>query len=98
MDRLRTIICGSLVVGSLIVSTGPTLARDDFRRTPRDRDRRDYYERDLERNRRQLDEDIRNRADPRKIERDKRAIQTDLDNLRRDRYTRRDRWVFFDRD
>ena len=42
----------------------------------------DYYSRDLERNRYELDKDLRNGAGAREIARDRKAIQTDHDILR----------------
>jgi hypothetical protein len=96
MERLRAIVFGSLVAGSLLISAGPALAGDwhkpdryhrwdDARGLRRDihNDRADlaYYYRDLERNRRHLDHDRRIGANRHQIARDQRAIQTDLDRI-----------------
>jgi hypothetical protein len=96
MNKLRAVVAGGLVAGSLIASAGPALAYDWFwsRRDARWSDyrccnngytRRDleYYRRDLARNRYELDKDLRNGASSREIARDRRAIQTDLETLRR---------------
>jgi hypothetical protein len=98
MDRLKIIVFGGLVAGSLIIS-GLAMAGEDWHRPYRYhrwsdvRDRRrdihndradlDYYHRDL------IDQDIRLGANRHQIARDRRAIQTDLDNIRN---IRRDIW------
>ena len=113
MDRLKAIVFGGLVASSLIISAGPALAGDWHRpyryhrwddvrdlRSDIHNDRRDldYYHRDLIRNRRHLDQDLRLGANRHQIARDRRAIQTDLDNIhgiRRDIW--QDRWELRDR-
>ena len=113
MDRLKTIVFGGLVAASLIISARPALAGDwhrsyryhrsddvrDLRRDiHNDRGELGYYYRDLIRNRRHLDQDLRLGANRHQIARDRRAIQTDLDNIhsiRRDIW--QDRWELRDR-
>ena len=85
MDRLRNILFGSLVAGSLILSAGPALARVEWRDVESDRARlrTDYDE--LARNRRQLDLDLDRGASPYQLDRHHRAIEKNLDDIRRGR-------------
>jgi chromosome segregation ATPase len=85
MNRLRRIVFGSLVAGSLLLSAGPTLARVDWRDIQNGREKllTDYDE--LARNRRQLEWDLDHGASSYQIERDRRAVENTLEDVRRDR-------------
>ena len=85
MNKLKTIVFGSLVAGSLIASAGPALARVEWRDVINDRARlrMDYDE--LAQNRRQLDWDLDHEASRYQLDRDHQAIQDKLDDIRRNR-------------
>ena len=85
MNKLRTILLGSFVTGSLIASAGPALARVEWRDIVNDRAklRMDYEE--LARNRRQLDQDIDLGASSYQLDRDHRVIEDKLADIRRNR-------------
>jgi hypothetical protein len=85
MNKLKTIVFGSLVAGSLIASAGPALARVEWRDIVNDRARlrMDYDE--LAQNRRQLDWDLDHEASRYQLDRDHQAIQDKLDDIRRNR-------------
>ena len=87
MNKLKTIVFGSLVAGSLIASAGPALARVEWRDIVNDRARlrMDYDE--LAQNRRQLDWDLDHEASRYQLDRDHQAIQDKLDDIRRNRET-----------
>ena len=87
MNKLKTIVFGSLVAGSLIAAAGPALARVEWRDVINDRARlrMDYDE--LAQNRRQLDWDLDHGASRYQLDRDHQAIQDKLDDIRRNRET-----------
>jgi hypothetical protein len=97
MNKLRTIVFGSLVAGSLIASAGPALARVEWRDIVNDRARLRTDNDELAQNRRQLDWDLDHRASSYQLDRDHRAIEISLENIRRDReILRRDMTDFED--
>ena len=89
MGKLKTIISGSLITGSLIMAAAPALAIDEWYRSPREirRDilsnqdalRRQYDE--LAAARRQLDWDIEHGASRRRIADDRQRIQDALNDI-----------------
>jgi len=88
MNRLKTIVFGSLVAGSLIISAGPTMAdwhwsAQDHRWNRRADLRSDYN--DLAQARRQLDYDIHHHASRKKIARDDQRVQELLNDIHQDR-------------
>jgi hypothetical protein len=87
MNKLRTIILGSLVAGSLALPTASALARVEWRDIRSDQARllMDYDE--VARARRQLDWDLDHGASGYQIQRDHTAIQNALEDVRRDRET-----------
>ena len=80
MERLKAIIFGSLVVGSLIASAAPALARVEWRDIENDRARLRMNNDELALNRRQLDLDLERRASPYQLDRDHRAIEKILED------------------
>jgi hypothetical protein len=89
MNKVRTIIFGSLVAGSLVATAAPALARVDWNDIVNDRTRLQTDSEELAQNRRQLDWDIDHGASSYQLDRDHRAIQNKLDDIRRDRETLR---------
>ena len=87
MNKLRTVIFGSLVTGSLVVAAVPALARVEWRDIVNDRARLRMDNEELARNRRQLDWDLDNGARSYQLDRDHRAIRNNLDDINRDRET-----------
>jgi len=85
MNKLRTIVFGSLVAVSLVASAGPALARVEWRDIVNDRARLRTDNDELAQNRRQLDRDLDHRASSYQLDRDHRAIEISLENIRRDR-------------
>jgi hypothetical protein len=85
MNRLKTILFGGLVAGSLALPMASALARVEWKdiRDDRAKLRMDYDE--VARARRQLDWDLDHGASAYQIERDHRAIQNALEDVRRDR-------------
>ena len=74
MNKLRTIVLGSFVAGSLIASAASALARVEWRDIVNDRTRlrMDYDE--LAQNRRQLDWDLDHEASSYQLDRDHQAV------------------------
>ena len=89
MNKLRTLILGSFVTGSLIASAGPALARVEWRDIVNDREKLRMNYEELAQNRRQLDQDIDRGASSYQLDRDHRVIQDKLDDIRRSRETLR---------
>ncbi len=85
MDRLKTILFGTLVAGSLILSAGPAWARVEWRDVENDQARLRMSYDELARNRRQLDLALDRRASSYELDRYHRAIEKNLDDIRRDR-------------
>jgi hypothetical protein len=85
MNKLRTVVFGSLIAGSLMVSAAPALARVEWRDIMRDRERLRMDNEELARNRRQLDWDLDHGASSYQLDRDHRAVQNSLEDIRRDR-------------
>ena len=85
MNKLRTVVFGSLVAGSLMVSVVPAIARVEWRDIMRDRERLRMDNEELARNRRQLDWDLDHGASSYQLDTDHRAIQNSLEDIRRDR-------------
>jgi len=85
MNRLKTIVFGTLVAGSLIISAGPAMA--DWHWSHRDARRQDLRQdyRDLAEARRQLDYDIHHHASRKKIARDDQRVQGLLNDIHQDR-------------
>src|SRR5713101_5835172 len=89
MKKLRTIVFGGLVAGSLIASAGPALARVEWRDIVNDRARLRMDNDELAQNRRQLDWDLDHGASSYRLDRDHQAIEYSLDKNRTDRETLR---------
>ena len=97
MNKLKTILFGSFVAGSLIASAGPALARVEWRDIVNDRARLRMAYDELAQNRRQLDWDLDHGASSYQLNRDHRAINNTLDTINRERETlRRDMSDFED--
>jgi len=97
MKKLRTIVFGSLIAGSLIASAGPALGRVEWRDIVNDRARLRMDNDELAQNRRQLDWDLDHGASSYQLDRDHRAINNTLDTINRERETlRRDMSDFED--
>ncbi len=89
MNRLRTVVFGGLVAGSLIMSAGSALAQADWRDVRHDQERLRMDNDELARRRNQLDFDLDHRASSYQIDGDYRAIENSLDTIHRDRETLR---------
>jgi len=87
MNKLRTVIFGSLVTGSLMLSAAPAFARVEWRDIVNDRARLRMDNEELARNRNQLDWDLDHSASSYQLDRDHRAIRDSLDDINRDRET-----------
>ena len=85
MNKLRTVVFGSLVAGSVMVSAVPAMARVEWRDIMRDRERLRMDTEEVARNRRQLDWDLDHGAGSYQLDTDHRAIQNSLEDIRRDR-------------
>jgi hypothetical protein len=85
MNKVRSILFGSLLAGSLALPAGPALARVEWRDLENTRARLQAGTEELARNRRQLDLDIDRGASSYQIDRDRRAVEKNLDDIRRDR-------------
>ncbi len=85
MDRFRTILFGSLVAGSLMISAGAAVAQVSWRDVDNDRERLRMGYDELDRNRDQLNWDLDHGASSYQVDRDQRAIQDNLRDIRRDR-------------
>ena len=88
--KINALIFGSVVLGSLVISSGPAMARDDWRWSERDHrwERRAELRSDhraLEAARRQLDYDIRHGASRRRIAQDRERIREIEAEIRADR-------------
>jgi len=84
-NKLRTIIFGSVLAGSLALPAASALARVDWRDLENDRARlRTDYE-ELAQARRQREWDMYHHATGYQLRMDDQAIQNKLDDIRRDR-------------
>ena len=84
-SKLRSVVFGSLVAGSLIISAAPALARVDWRDIENDRTRLQQSYEELAQNRRQLDWDLDHGASSYRLDQDHRDIQNKLEDNRRNR-------------
>jgi len=84
-SKLRSVVFGSLVAGSLIISAAPALARVDWRDIENDRTRLQQSYEELAQNRRQLDWDLDHGASSYRLDQDHKAIQNKLEDIRRNR-------------
>ncbi|HEY7166000.1 MAG TPA: hypothetical protein VIB79_15635 [Candidatus Binatia bacterium] len=83
--KLKSLILGSLVTGSLMLPAGAAFARVDWRDIRQDQARVDADNAQVREARRQLDFDLDHGARGYQIEQDHRAIQNALEDLRSDR-------------
>jgi hypothetical protein len=100
MNKLKNVVLGGLIAGTLLASVGPALAIDrgwgyqNQRYENRGEFRGDYAR--LQQARAKLEYDLRHHASRRRLAQDQAAIQAILDDIQRDR--RDNRHVYRDRD
>jgi hypothetical protein len=82
--KLKNLILGGFVAGSLMLPAGAVSARTDWRDIRNDQARLESDDAQLTQARRQLEWDLEHRASAYQIERDHRAIQSALDDFQRD--------------
>ena len=100
MSKMKNVVLGGLIAGTLLTSVGPALADDrgwghqNQRYSNRDELRGDYDR--LAQAKAKLEYDLRHHASRKKLARDQAAIQAILDEIQSDR--RDNRHVYRDRD
>jgi hypothetical protein len=87
MNRLKTMLLGTFVAGSLIISGVPAHAQElgqDRRELKNDRGEIRDDKKELRQDRRELKKDLRQGASPGEIQNDRQELRNDRNELRRD--------------